>query len=56
MIPVASSVIGATLNYYFVRSWGDRAQSHFRRRHLELRGAQVNDPLLQSAPKLISSV
>ena len=56
MIPVASSVIGATLNYYFVRSWGDRAQSHFRRRHLELRCAQVNDPLLQSAPKLISSV
>jgi EcsC protein family len=56
MIPVASSVIGATLNYYFVRSWGDRAQSHFRRRHLELRGAQVNDPLLQSAAKVISSV
>jgi hypothetical protein len=37
LIPIASSVIGAGLNYYFVRAWGERAQAHFRRRHLELR-------------------
>lgn len=37
IIPIASSVIGAGLNYYFVRTWGERAQSHFRQRHLALR-------------------
>jgi uncharacterized protein (DUF697 family) len=34
VIPVASSVIGAGLNYYFVRTWGQRAQAHFRDKHL----------------------
>ncbi|HZQ68669.1 MAG TPA: EcsC family protein [Terriglobales bacterium] len=37
LIPIASSLIGAGLNYYFVRAWGERAQNHFRQRHLELR-------------------
>jgi len=37
VIPVASSVLGAGLNYYFVRAWGERAQSHFRKKHLALR-------------------
>lgn len=37
LIPLASSVIGAGLNYYFVRAWGKRAASHFRQRHLEMR-------------------
>src|SRR5881296_49384 len=37
LIPVASSVIGATLNYYFVRGWGERAHTHFRQKHLDLR-------------------
>jgi hypothetical protein len=37
LIPVASSLIGAGLNYYFVRAWGQRAQAHFRKRHLETR-------------------
>jgi hypothetical protein len=37
LIPVASSLIGAGLNYYFVRTWGQRAQAHFRQRHMELR-------------------
>src|SRR5438309_1529108 len=37
LIPVASSIIGAGLNYYFVRAWGQRAQAHFRQRHLEMR-------------------
>jgi EcsC protein family len=34
LIPLASSVIGAGLNYYFVRAWGERARKHFRERHL----------------------
>ncbi len=34
LIPVVSSAIGAGLNYYFMRVWGERAVSHFRQRHL----------------------
>jgi uncharacterized protein (DUF697 family) len=34
VIPVVSSVIGGTLNYYFVRGWGERAHAHFRQKHL----------------------
>jgi hypothetical protein len=37
LIPIVSSVIGAGLNYYFVRAWGERAKAHFRRRYLERR-------------------
>ena len=37
LIPVASSLIGAGLNYYFVRTWAQRAATHFRQRHLEAR-------------------
>ena len=34
VIPLASSAIGAGLNYWFVRAWGQRALVHFRQRHL----------------------
>jgi hypothetical protein len=37
LIPIASSAIGAGLNYYFVRAWGERAKAHFRQKHIELR-------------------
>src|SRR5436305_9783905 len=37
MVPVVSSVIAATLNYYFVRGWGERARAHFREKHLQER-------------------
>lgn len=37
LIPVASSLIGAVLNYYFVRGWGERAHAHFRKKHLQAR-------------------
>jgi len=37
LIPVVSSVIGAGLNYYFMRVWGERAVRHFRQRHLKTR-------------------
>jgi uncharacterized protein (DUF697 family) len=37
VIPIASSAIGAGLNYYFVRAWGERAKAHFRQKHIELR-------------------
>src|SRR5580704_13642258 len=32
VIPLTSSVIGAGLNYWFVRAWGQRALVHFRQR------------------------
>ena len=37
MIPLVSSAIGAGLNYWFVRAWGERAKAHFRQRHLQIR-------------------
>jgi hypothetical protein len=37
MIPLVSSALGAGLNYWFVRAWGERAKAHFRERHLLLR-------------------
>src|SRR5258708_979253 len=45
VIPLASSAIGAALNYWFVRAWGERAKAHFRERHLLL-GQSVNDAAL----------
>jgi len=51
LIPLTSSIIGAGLNYYFVRSWGQRAQAHFRQRHLEARhqiAVQIEE---QAAPE-----
>ena len=41
VIPLASSAIGAGLNYWFVRAWGERAKAHFRQRHLQIRN-QMN--------------
>ena len=40
VIPLASAVIGAGLNYWFVRAWGERAKAHFRARHLAARARQ----------------
>ena len=41
LIPVVSSVIGAGLNYYFVKVWGERAIGHFRQKHLQVRQQQA---------------
>jgi hypothetical protein len=57
LIPVASSLIGAGLNYYFVRTWGHRAAAHFRQRHVEVRRRASDDTLLkQGGPRLASGV
>lgn len=45
MIPVVSSVIGATLNYYFVRGWGERAHAHFHAKHLVQRERMLRDAI-----------
>jgi uncharacterized protein (DUF697 family) len=47
VIPLASSAIGAALNYWFVRAWGERAKAHFRERHLKLR--QQAQPTVEMA-------
>lgn len=51
VIPLASSAIGAGLNYWFVRAWGERARTHFRERHLKIRAHEV---LTAGGPPLIS--
>lgn len=33
IIPILSAGVAGTLNYYFVRAWGQRAQAHFLERH-----------------------
>jgi EcsC protein family len=58
LIPIASSAIGAGLNYYFVRAWGERAQAHFREKHLQLRGrmnaAAPSLPSVANPPRRLS--
>lgn len=49
VIPILSAGIAATLNYYFVRSWGRRAQKYFLERHRALRTA----PLEVGRPQLV---
>jgi hypothetical protein len=55
LIPLASSLIGAGLNYYFVRAWGERARSHFRQRHMEMRARMNATPLPVESAKVLSS-
>lgn len=58
LIPVASSLIGAGLNYYFVRTWAQRAATHFRLKHLEARRRMASQdafPLAETSAKMPSS-
>jgi len=50
LIPVVSSAIGAGLNYYFVKVWGERAIGHFRQKHLQTRQRRNAIPLAASNP------
>jgi uncharacterized protein (DUF697 family) len=49
LIPIASSLIGGVLNYYFVRGWGERAHAHFRQKHLELRRRRLQQQRIEAA-------
>ncbi len=49
VVPMLSSVIGGTLNYYFVRAWGERAMRHFRQKHMELRRRKMDGDQLAGA-------
>src|SRR6202161_622232 len=55
MIPLISSAIGAGLNYWFVRAWGERAKAHFRERHLQLRHQAQQQALASPAPLILPS-
>jgi len=48
VIPLASSAIGAGLNYWFVRAWGQRAMVHFRQRHLAVRRKEQTGHLISA--------
>jgi hypothetical protein len=52
IVPVLSAGIGGTLNYYFVRTWGRRAQKHLLARH---NSARANPGLMvdRSATRLL---
>jgi hypothetical protein len=53
VIPLASSAIGAALNYWFVRAWGGRAKAHFRERHAQLRQRAHEEALVQPVPHIL---
>jgi hypothetical protein len=53
IIPLASSVIGGGLNYFFVRTWGNRAAAHFREKHLQRREAMRLQDLQDVQPILL---
>ena len=53
VIPLASSAIGAGLNYWFVRAWGQRAKAHFRERHLLLRQSAHAAALTAPSPQIL---
>lgn len=55
LIPLTSSVIGAGLNYYFIRAWGRRAQAHFRERHLQIRTETRARQLTATTPVTVIS-
>jgi hypothetical protein len=53
LVPILSAGAGGTLNYYFVRAWGRRAQRHFVERHRLARAVEVRDaraPALSLSP------
>ena len=57
LIPFASSLIGASLNHYFVRAWGARATAHFRGKHLAVRSRMAAEQILPvpgSVPQITS--
>jgi EcsC protein family len=50
LIPLLSSGFGCTLNYYFVRSWGRRAQKHFLERHRNVRTHSLAESKILNLP------
>jgi hypothetical protein len=53
MIPLVSSALGAGLNYWFVRAWGERAKAHFRERYLQIRLQSDRQILVPSEVRIL---
>jgi hypothetical protein len=53
MIPLLSSALGAGLNYWFVRAWGERAKAHFRQRYLQVREQSRHQILDAIEPRIL---
>ena len=53
MIPLVSSALGAGLNYWFVRAWGERAKAHFRERYLQIRLQSDRQILMPSEVRIL---
>lgn len=53
MIPLVSSALGAGLNYWFVRAWGERAKARFRERHVQLRQQALQSSVATPAPQIL---
>ena len=58
LVPIASSVLGGGLNYYFVRAWGERAIQHFREKNQRVRdqiaqAEQVLTPERRAIPRVL---
>jgi len=61
LVPVLSAASAGALNYWFVRSWGRRAQKHFLERRgslrtLQARGEAASGPFLLPSPSPTSSI
>jgi hypothetical protein len=58
IVPVLSAGTAGALNYYFVRAWGRRAQTHFLARHLSVveRATRSELRALSSVPLLPSKL
>src|SRR6202044_737677 len=53
MIPLVSSALGAGLNYWFVRAWGERAKAHFRGRYLQVRQQSERQMSIPTTPRML---
>jgi hypothetical protein len=50
LIPVISAGVSGALNYYFVRSWGRRAQKHFAERHNAVVAQRLSESAINVFP------
>jgi hypothetical protein len=55
VVPVVSSVLGAFLNYLFVRAWSERATRHFRDKHLILRAKMQGQVIEAGAAPMLGA-
>jgi uncharacterized protein (DUF697 family) len=54
LVPVISAGFAATLNYYFVRAWGKRAQKHFAERHRHVRAHGLPQSRILNLPVTVA--